>query len=179
MGRPKRAADGGVIYHVLNRANARMPIFEKDGDYEAFEVVLQEAVERTETRLLAYCLLANHWHLIVWPREDGELSTFTGWLTLTHTQRWHAQRRTTGHWQRPPGSKSVQVVSGTGCQRTANGRGIGRLAYSVDARSERPRSGRRRDGPDSPCLPHQRGCFPPPGPVRMQRGRPGHGKQSP
>jgi putative transposase len=96
MGRPKRAADGGLIYHVLNRANAGMPIFGKDGDYEAFEVVLQEAVERTETRLLAYCLLANHWHLIVWPREDGELSKFTGWLTLTHTQRWHAHRGTTG-----------------------------------------------------------------------------------
>ena len=96
MGRPKRAADGGLIYHVLNRANARMPIFEKEGDYEAFEAVLQEAVERTETRLLAYCLLANHWHLIVWPREDGELSKFTGWLTLTHTQRWHAHRGTTG-----------------------------------------------------------------------------------
>ena len=49
MGRPKRVADGGVIYHVLNRANARMTIFEKDEDYEAFERVLQEAVERTET----------------------------------------------------------------------------------------------------------------------------------
>ena len=46
MGRPKRAADGGLVYHVLNRANARMPIFEKDRDYEAFEEILGEAVER-------------------------------------------------------------------------------------------------------------------------------------
>ena len=92
MGRPKRAADGGLIYHVLNRSNARMPIFEKDGDFEAFERVLAEAVERTQTRLLAYCVLSNHWHLVVWPREDGELSRFMGWLTLTHTQRWHANR---------------------------------------------------------------------------------------
>jgi putative transposase len=37
MGRPKRADDGGLIYHVLNRANARLTIFENDGDYEAFE----------------------------------------------------------------------------------------------------------------------------------------------
>jgi putative transposase len=43
MGRPKRAADGGLIYHVLNRANARMPIFEKPEDYAAFERVLEEA----------------------------------------------------------------------------------------------------------------------------------------
>ena len=84
---------------MLNRANARMTIFEDDGDYEAFEKVLGEAVERTQTRLLAYCLMPNHWHLVVWPREDGELSRFVGWLTLTHTQRWHAHRhsRGTGH----------------------------------------------------------------------------------
>ena len=96
MGRPKRASDGGLIYHVLSRANARMPIFETDDDYEAFERILEEAVERTKTRLLAYCVLRNHWHLVVWPQKDGELSQFTGWLTLTHTQRWHAHRHSTG-----------------------------------------------------------------------------------
>jgi len=84
------------VYHVLNRANARMTIFEDAGDYEAFEKVLAEAVERTATRLLAYCLMPNHWHLLVWPRKDGELSRFVGWLTLTHTQRWHAHRQSTG-----------------------------------------------------------------------------------
>jgi putative transposase len=96
MGRPQRAAAGGYVYHVLNRANARMTIFEKDGDYQAFETVLAEAVERSATRLLAYCLMPNHWHLLVWPRQEGELSRFVGWLTLTHTQRWHAHRRSTG-----------------------------------------------------------------------------------
>jgi putative transposase len=96
MGRPKRAADGGLIYHVLNRANARLTFFHKPEDYAAFERVLEEAVERTKMRLLAYCLMPNHWHLVVWPKADGDLSRFTGWLTLTHTQRWHAHRRSTG-----------------------------------------------------------------------------------
>jgi putative transposase len=96
MGRPHRAAEGGYVYHVLNRANARLAIFEHDGDYQAFENVLTQAVERTQTRLLSFCLMPNHWHLIVWPRKDGELSQFVGWLTLTHTQRWHAHRQTTG-----------------------------------------------------------------------------------
>jgi putative transposase len=73
-----------------------MTIFRKDADYAAFEQVLAEAVERSATRLLAYCLMPNHWHLVVWPRKDGELSRFVGWLTLTHTQRWHAHRRSTG-----------------------------------------------------------------------------------
>lgn len=96
MGRPHRAAQGGLVYHVLNRANARMPLFEKDEDYEAFEKVLEEAVERTGMRLLAYCVMPNHWHLVVWPEQDEDLSRFTGWLTLTHTQRWHAHRHSTG-----------------------------------------------------------------------------------
>jgi putative transposase len=73
-----------------------MPIFAKPEDYAAFERVLEEAVERTKMRLLAYCVLSTHWHMVLWPREDGELSRFTGWLTLTHTQRWHAHRHSTG-----------------------------------------------------------------------------------
>ncbi len=96
MRRAKRAAVGGLIYQVLNRANARLPIFEKEKDYEAFERILEEAIERTDTRLLSYCLMPNHWHLGVQPIENGELSKFTGWLTLTHTQRWHAHRHSTG-----------------------------------------------------------------------------------
>lgn len=96
MGRPLRSALGGVVYHVLNRANARLRIFHKEADYAAFERTLTQAIGRTNTRLLAYCLLPNHWHLVLWPRHDGELSKMIGWLTLTHTQRWHAHRQSTG-----------------------------------------------------------------------------------
>lgn len=74
-----------------------MHLFDDEGDYDAFEKVLAEAVERSETRLLTYCLMPNHWHLLVWPRADGELSRFMGWLTLTHTQRWHAHRHSVGY----------------------------------------------------------------------------------
>ncbi len=96
MGRPLRTTAGGMVYHVLNRANARMPIFEKAEDYDAFERILDEAVRRVRMRLLAYCAMPNHWHMVVWPRKDGDLSAFVGWLTLTHTQRWHAQRHSVG-----------------------------------------------------------------------------------
>ena len=85
-----------MIYHVLNRANARMTIFEKEEDFEAFERILIEAAEKFRMRLISYCLMSNHWHLVCWPRKDGDLSRFTGWLTLTHTQRWHAHRGSTG-----------------------------------------------------------------------------------
>jgi len=96
MGRPHRAAEGGYVYHVLNRANAKRTIFADTGDYQAFETVLIQAVDRTETRLLAYCVMPNHWHMIVWPRRDGELSQFVAWMTLTHAQRWHAHRGSIG-----------------------------------------------------------------------------------
>jgi putative transposase len=100
MGRPHRISRGGYVYHVLNRANGRLPIFHKDADYLAFERILGEALEHVPgMRLLAYCLMPNHWHLVLWPRRDGELSDFGHWLTLTHTQRWHAHHRDmgTGH----------------------------------------------------------------------------------
>ena len=85
-----------MVFHVLNRANARSTIFEKPEDDAAFERVLSEALDRVDVRVLAYCLMPNHWHLVLWPRRDGDLSKFMGWLTLTHTQRWHAHHRTTG-----------------------------------------------------------------------------------
>jgi putative transposase len=74
----------------------RLPIFESDGDYEAFERVLAEGVERFRPRLLVYCLMTNHGHLVAWPQEDGVLSRFVGWVTLTHTRRYHAHRHTAG-----------------------------------------------------------------------------------
>ena len=96
MGRPRRANLGGLIYHVLNRDNAGMTIFEQVGDYEAFEHILQEAAYRTGMRILAYCIMPNHWHMVLWPTEDGQLSRFAGWVTLTHSQRWHAYRHNAG-----------------------------------------------------------------------------------
>jgi len=61
-----------------------------------FEQVLSEAHERVAMRTISYCLMPNHWHLVVWPRRDGELSQFMRWLTVTHTQRWHALHGTAG-----------------------------------------------------------------------------------
>ena len=96
MARPLRAAEGGLVYHCLNRANARLAIFTKDGDFEAFERVLTEAIARHDMQLLAYCILRNHFHLVLWPKADGDLSRFMRWLTLTHTQRWHAHHHSAG-----------------------------------------------------------------------------------
>jgi putative transposase len=80
----------------MNRAPGRVTLFRDEGDYAAFERVLAEAVGRFAVRLCAYCLMPNHWHLVPWPRKDGELSRFMQWLTMTHTQRLHAARHSAG-----------------------------------------------------------------------------------
>ncbi len=73
MGRPLRNSLGGYVYHVLNRGNGRYAIFFKDADYDAFLRVVQETRDHVpKMRLLAYCLMPNHWHLVLWPRNDGE-----------------------------------------------------------------------------------------------------------
>jgi putative transposase len=97
MGRLLRNSLGGYVYHVLNRGNGREPIFLKDADYDAFLRVMTLASEHAPTiRLLAYCLMPNHWHLLLWPKSDGDLSDYMHWLTLTHTQRWHADYKNVG-----------------------------------------------------------------------------------
>lgn len=96
MPRGPRQAPGGFVYHALNRGVARLPLFEKDGDYEAFERVLALAMEKHPTRILGYCLMPNHWHIVLWPRRDGELTAFLRWLTHTHSMRWHAHYHTSG-----------------------------------------------------------------------------------
>ncbi len=96
MPRRPRVATGGYVYHVLNRAVGRATLFKSDVDYAMFVQVLEQAAARVPMRLLAWCVMPNHWHLLLWPRRDGDLSAYLRWLTVTHTQRWHATHRTAG-----------------------------------------------------------------------------------
>jgi putative transposase len=85
-----------LVYHVLNRSVAGLPLFRKERDYEAFERILVEAHERHPTRLLAWCVMRNHWHFVVWPRAKGELTAHFRWLAHTHAMRWHVAHNTVG-----------------------------------------------------------------------------------
>lgn len=98
MPRRARSILGGYVYHVLNRANGRLRLFKKDADFAAFEQVLAEAHERVPLRILGYTLMGNHWHFVVWPKrgQHGQVSDFFRWLTVTHSQRWHAHHGTAG-----------------------------------------------------------------------------------
>lgn len=113
MPRSKRISRGNIVYHVLNRANGRLRIFKKPGDFAAFERILAEGIERFDMRLCGYCIMSNHWHLVLWPREDGDLSAFMKWITVTHSHRWHVSHGTVGIGHLYQGRfKSFPVESG-------------------------------------------------------------------
>jgi putative transposase len=96
MPRTARHAPKGFVYHALNRAVARLPLFSQDSDYEAFEHVMLEAHAKFPVQILSYCVMPNHWHFVLRPGDDGELTAFLRWLANTHTMRWHAYHRTAG-----------------------------------------------------------------------------------
>lgn len=85
-----------MVLHVLNRAVKRDRLFSTSEDYQAFLRVVIESLERIPLRILAFCIMPNHWHFVVWPTADDEVSRFMHLLTLTHAGRWHAAHGSTG-----------------------------------------------------------------------------------
>lgn len=100
MARTARASVGGLCYHVLNWGNGRAEVFPKEGDFAAFVELMAQANERVPMRILGYALLPNHFHLVLWPRDDGDLSRWMQWLLTTHVRRYHRHYHGSGHvWQ--------------------------------------------------------------------------------
>jgi putative transposase len=100
MPRTARADLGGYCYHVMNRGNRRAEVFHKDKDYAAFARLLRAGCARSSMRLLAYCVMPNHFHLVLWPKEDGDLGEWMQWLLTTHVRRYHRHYHSSGHvWQ--------------------------------------------------------------------------------
>ena len=96
MPRPPRQIAGGMIYHVLNRGNGRRMLFTKDDDFIAFGAILGEGLQQHPVDLLAYCLMGNHWHLLLRPRSGRALSRLMAWVTVTHARRHHMHYRQPG-----------------------------------------------------------------------------------
>jgi len=96
MPRRPRVSTAGLCFHVVNRAAKRSTLFESAADYQAFERVLALAIARSDVSLFAYCVMPNHWHLLLSPRVDGALSRFMHWLTTTHARRWQTVRELDG-----------------------------------------------------------------------------------
>ena len=97
MGRGPRIDVGDIPYHVINRANGRSRIFFEDADYVNFEYLLDEIRETYAMRILAYHLMPNHWHLVLYPRKDGDLAKSLQWLGTTHARRFRTRTNTVGY----------------------------------------------------------------------------------
>jgi len=99
MPRTPRICPAGEVFHILNRSVARLILFEKPEDHDAFEQVLRETQQRVQLPIVATVVMPNHWHFVVRPQSDDQVSEFFRRLTVTHTLRWHDHYRTggTGH----------------------------------------------------------------------------------
>jgi len=100
MPRIARGIVNGCIYHVLNRGNGQQNVFHKDRDYEAFIDLIGEAKARYPVKIYAYCLMPNHFHLVLLPIKAQELSKWMQWLMTSHVRRYHRHYGGSGHiWQ--------------------------------------------------------------------------------
>lgn len=85
---------------MLNRGNGQADVFHTDEDFAAFVRLMLEAHEKVSMRLVGYCLRTNHFHLLLWLHEDGDLSRWMQWLMTSHVRRYHGHYQGSGHvWQ--------------------------------------------------------------------------------
>ena len=100
MPRTTRASAANYCYHVLNRGNGRAEVFHKAADFAAFHAMIGQSKARLPMRGLGYCLMPNHFHLVVRPHGDGDLSRWLQWLLTAHVRRYRRHYGSSGHvWQ--------------------------------------------------------------------------------
>jgi REP element-mobilizing transposase RayT len=86
----------GAIYHVLNRGDRREAIFRDDGDCHDFIKTLAEACQKTGFEIHAFCLMKNHFHLVV-ETPEGNLVAGMRWLLSTYSNRFNRRHQLCGH----------------------------------------------------------------------------------
>ena len=100
MPRILRGLVDSSVYHVINRGNGGQVVFCKDKDYEAFIGVMEEAKARYSVKIFAYCLMPNHFHMVLMPAKAEHLSKMMQWIMTSHVRRYHRHYGTSGHiWQ--------------------------------------------------------------------------------
>jgi putative transposase len=100
MGRSPRLVADGLVYHALNRGNNRQAVFLADRDFAAFLHALTQTQQRYPFRLYGYCLMPNHFHLLLEPEASQNISRILQSLTVAHTWQFHKAHASVGHiWQ--------------------------------------------------------------------------------
>jgi len=96
MARPLRIEYSGAVYHITSRGNARERIYLEDEDYDGFLDCLCSVVKRFNWILHAYCLMSNHYHLLI-ETTDGNLSRGMRHLNGIYTQQFNRRHNRVGH----------------------------------------------------------------------------------
>lgn len=96
MARAERRLTAGGIHHVHNRGALRRALLASEVERRLFLGALHDALGRHPVELLAWCLMPNHWHLLLRSRDAAALPSFMRWLTLAHSRRWQALHDETG-----------------------------------------------------------------------------------
>jgi len=96
MPRPPRIFPDNVPQHIVNRGNQRATIFTSAADYLGFVAALTDAADRTCVRLVSFCLLPNHWHLVLWPVTGCEISSYMQILMNAHIRDLQRRHGTAG-----------------------------------------------------------------------------------
>ena len=97
MPRINRVSVGNTLYHVINRANGGFRVFHTDADYKHFESVIQSGKDMMDMRIVAYCIMPNHWHLVLYPRNDTDMGEYLHWVTTTQVRQRRVRTKSVGH----------------------------------------------------------------------------------
>jgi putative transposase len=96
MARKSRNLPVGSVVHVVNRGNDRRPLFDTSQKFEEFLGLVAWAKAICPVRIVAYCIMSNHWHFVFWVEVNWDVSSFLHRLTTTHASRWRRHTDTVG-----------------------------------------------------------------------------------
>ena len=124
MPRVLRIEYPGAIYHVMNRGDRREPIFRDDFDHKRFLTTLVESCTRTDWQVHAFCLMDNHFHLVV-KTPDANLVAGMRWFLSNYTARFNRRHKFFGHLF--SGRYKALIVDGSGNDYLRTGCGDGEM----------------------------------------------------
>ncbi len=96
MARSSRNLPAGCVVHIVNRGNDKRLLFERASEFEEFLGLVAWAQAICPVRIVAYCIMSNHWHFVFWVEVEWDVSAFLHRLTTTHAKRWRRRTNTIG-----------------------------------------------------------------------------------
>jgi putative transposase len=109
MPRSRRMACAGAVFHVVNRGVERRKVFFTDRDYQRFVSLLRDGKERAPVKVFGFCVMPNHFHIMIEPETKEALGAYMHWVTGRYAAEFRMRTDTRGlghvfqqrYWSRP------------------------------------------------------------------------------